>query len=138
MSPVEKQYPIVLFDGVCNYCNGLVNFVIRQDKKKKLRFAALQSGAGQKLLAQYKLPLSNFDSFIIIEKGKAYQRSTAALILYNKLPWWWKWTQLFWIFPRFIRDAGYNIIARNRYRWFGKKDQCMVPGPEVRDRFINE
>jgi predicted DCC family thiol-disulfide oxidoreductase YuxK len=136
MADQLKEHPIVLFDGVCNYCNGVVNFVIRQDKKKKLRFAALQSAAGQKLLAQYKLPQTNFDSFIIIEKGKAYQRSTAALILYNKLPWWWKWTQLFWILPRFIRDAGYNIIARNRYRWFGKKEQCMVPNADVRERFI--
>ena len=138
MADHPTEYPVVLFDGICNYCNALVNFLIRQDKKKKLRFAALQSAAGQRLLEQYGLPKDHFDSFIVINRGKAYQRSTAALILYNKLPWWWKWTQLFWIFPPFIRDAVYNIIARNRYRWFGKKDQCMVPGPEVRERFIVE
>ena len=128
--------PVILFDGVCNFCNGVINFIIKQDKHKKLRFAALQSEAGQQLLKQYHLPTENFDSFILIDKGKVYKSSTAGLKLYNQLPWYWKWTQLFWIFPPFIRDAVYNFIARNRYKWFGKKEQCMIPTADVRSRFL--
>ena len=130
------SHPIILFDGVCNYCNAMVNFIIGRDKKKVFRFAPLQSEAAQKILLQNHLPQINFDSFILVENDKIYQRSDAALRLYNKLPWYWKWTQIFWIFPKFIRDGVYNVIARNRYKWFGKKDQCMVPAPEVRERFL--
>ena len=128
--------PVILFDGVCNFCNGTVNFIIKQDKKKVFRFAALQSEAGQKLLEQYHLPKENFDSFIFIDNGKAYKSSSAGLKLYNKLSWHWKWTQLFWIVPKFIRDSIYNFIAKNRYKWFGKKEQCMIPTPDVRERFL--
>jgi predicted DCC family thiol-disulfide oxidoreductase YuxK len=128
--------PIILFDGVCNFCSSMVNFIIRQDKKRVFRFAALQSEAGQKLLEQYHLPREKFDSFFLIDNGKAYKSSTAGLRLYGRLPWYWKWTQIFWIVPRFLRDAVYNLIARNRYRWFGKKESCMVPTPEVRARFL--
>jgi predicted DCC family thiol-disulfide oxidoreductase YuxK len=129
-------HPVVLFDGVCNYCNAMVNFIIRRDKKKIFRFATLQSEAAQKLLRQFHLPQNNFDSFVLVENDKIFLRSDAALRLYNKLPWYWKWTQLFWIFPKFIRDGIYCIIAKNRYKWFGKKDQCMMPAPEVMERFL--
>jgi predicted DCC family thiol-disulfide oxidoreductase YuxK len=128
--------PIILFDGVCNFCNGMVNFIIRQDKKKVFRFAALQSETGQKLLEQYGLPKENFNSFFLVDNGKVYRSSTAGLRLYSRLPWYWKWTQVFWIVPRFLRDAVYNFIARNRYRWFGKKESCMVPTADVRSRFL--
>ena len=131
-----ENKPVILFDGVCNFCNGMVNFIIKQDKKSNFQFAALQSEAGQRLLEQFQLPQLKFDSFILIDKGKLYKSSTAGLKLYNHLPWYWKWTQLFWIIPRFIRDAAYNIIARNRYKWFGRKDQCMIPTEEVRSRFL--
>jgi predicted DCC family thiol-disulfide oxidoreductase YuxK len=131
-----ELHPTLLFDGICNYCNVMVNFIIRQDKKKVFRFTALQSDAGQKILNEFKLPQNNFDSFMLVENNKIYQRSDAALRLYNKLPWYWKWTQFFWIFPKFIRDGVYSVIARNRYKWFGKKDQCMVPAPEVKERFL--
>jgi predicted DCC family thiol-disulfide oxidoreductase YuxK len=128
--------PIILFDGVCNFCSGVVNFIIRQDKKKVFRFAALQSEAGQKMLVQYGLPKEKFDSFLLIDNGKVYKSSTAGLRLYSRLPWYWKWTQVFWIVPRFLRDAVYNFIARNRYRWFGKSESCMVPTADVRARFL--
>lgn len=128
--------PIILFDGVCNFCNSTVNFIIKQDKKNVFRFAALQSEAGQKLLDQYHLEKNNFDSFILIDKGKVYKSSTAGLKLYNRLSWYWKWTQVFWIVPRFIRNSVYNLIARNRYKWFGKKDACMLPSPDVKSRFL--
>jgi len=139
MSQQPQHTPtIVLFDGVCNYCNGLVNFLLRQDRNRKLRFAALQSAAGKRVLASHGLSLDYLDSFVLIDKGRALTRSTAALILYNRLPWYWKWTQIFWVFPRFIRDAVYNFFARNRYRWFGKREQCMVPSPEVKQRFLDD
>jgi predicted DCC family thiol-disulfide oxidoreductase YuxK len=124
------------FDGVCNFCNDAVNFIIRQDKKKIFRFAALQSEAGQKLLTTFHLPKENFTSFILIDEGKVYKGSTAGLRLYNKLPWFWKWTQVFWLVPKTIRDAIYQFIARNRYKWFGKKEACMIPTPDVRSRFL--
>ena len=131
-----EEHPVILFDGVCNFCNGVINFLMKQDKKNVFRFAALQSPAGQKLLSQYDLPKENFDSFILIDKGNVYKSSTAGLRLYNKLPWYWKWTQVFWIVPPFIRNAVYNYIARNRYRWFGKKDQCMVPTEAMRKKWL--
>lgn len=134
---MNYAHPVILFDGVCNYCNAMINFIIKQDKKKKYLFATLQSNAGQKILQQWHLPVDSFESFLILDKGKLYSKSTAALRLYNQLPWYWKWTQLFWIFPRFFRDGIYNIIAKNRYKWFGKKDECMVPTPELRERFLD-
>jgi len=115
----------------------MVNFIIRQDKREVFRFAALQSPTGQELMKQFQLP-DNFESFILIHEGKAYQKSTAALKLYNLLPLPWKWTQLFWIVPRRVRDAVYNFVARNRYKWFGKREQCMIPTPQLRRRFIDQ
>lgn len=128
--------PIILFDGVCNFCNAIINFVIRQDKKAILRFAALQSEAGQTILKRYGVDWKKNDSFVLIENGKVYDRSTAALKLSNRMRWYWQWTQLFWIFPKFLRDGIYDFIARNRYKWFGKKEECMVPTPEIRQRFL--
>lgn len=131
-----ENNPIILFDGVCNFCNGTVNFLLRQDKKKVFRFAALQSEAGQKLLAQYKLPTENFDTFLLLDEGKVYKRSAAALRVGNKLPWYWQWSQIFWLIPPFLRDGLYQLIAKNRYKWFGKKDSCMIPTPEMKNRFL--
>lgn len=128
--------PVILFDGVCNYCNAMVNFVIRQDKEQKFSFAPLQSSAGQKLLHRYNLSKS-FDSFVLLSNGKAYLRSSAAFRVLNQLPWYWKWTQFFWIVPPFIRNSVYDLIARNRYKWFGKKDSCMIPTPELKSRFLS-
>jgi predicted DCC family thiol-disulfide oxidoreductase YuxK len=128
--------PIILFDGICNFCNAMVNFIIRQDKKNVFLFCPLQSDSGKRLLEQYKIDWKANDSFVVIENGKAHQKSNAALRLYNKLPWFWKWTQIFWIIPKFIRDGVYNFIAKNRYRWFGKKEECMIPTKEVRAKFL--
>ena len=130
------EKPIILFDGVCNFCNGSVNFLIRQDKKNVFRFAALQSQTAQKLLAQYKKQKKGFESFVLMQDGKAYEKSSAALKVLKKLPWYWKWAQVFWIVPKFIRDGVYNLIAKNRYKWFGKKEECMIPMPELKSRFL--
>jgi predicted DCC family thiol-disulfide oxidoreductase YuxK len=128
--------PVVLFDGECIFCNGIVNFLLKQDKKKILRFASMQSAAGEKLLQQYGFPNKYLKSFVLIENGKAYKKSTAGLRLYGKLPWYWSWTQLFWIIPKQVRDVVYEFIASNRYKWFGKRDACLLPTPEVRSRFL--
>ncbi|HKH59258.1 MAG TPA: thiol-disulfide oxidoreductase DCC family protein [Flavitalea sp.] len=133
----DPRKPVILFDGVCNYCNSMVNFIIRQDKQKKFVFAPLQSASGQQLLQKHNLPFSDFDSFVLIDGQKAYLRSTASLNVLKKLPWYWKWTQVFWIVPPFLRDAVYNLVARNRYKWFGKRKTCMIPSPDVKARFLN-
>jgi predicted DCC family thiol-disulfide oxidoreductase YuxK len=129
--------PVILFDGVCNLCNGSVLYVIRHDKEGHYKFASLQSQAGQQFLRQYNLPLKDFDSFVLIEEGKIYTRSTAALKVAKKLSGMVKLLYGFIIVPAFIRDAVYNFISRNRYKWFGKKDSCMIPTPALKQRFLN-
>ncbi len=130
------DHPVILFDGVCNFCNGAVNFIIKRDKKRIFRYAPLQSATGQQLLQQHHLSPAHLDSFVLIYKGKAYKKTTAALYLYPQLGGIWKLMKLLWIFPPFIRNAGYDIIAANRYRWWGKKEACMIPSPEVRSLFL--
>ncbi|HYE55611.1 MAG TPA: thiol-disulfide oxidoreductase DCC family protein [Chitinophagaceae bacterium] len=132
---VDESTPVIFFDGVCNLCNRSVQFVIKHDKQAKFRFASLQSNAGQELLKQYHLPQTDFNSFILYDNGKIYTRSAAALLVAKELNGW-KWLAAFRIVPRFIRDAVYNVIARNRYRWFGKKDECMIPTPDLKARFL--
>jgi len=127
--------PVILFDGVCNFCNGAINFVIKQDKKAHFQFASLQSTCADQLLKPHGV-LKKFDSFVLIENNQVFQKSAAALKVMQRLPWYWQWTQVFWTVPKFIRDAVYDVIAKNRYRWFGKKDQCMIPTPEMRSRFL--
>ena len=128
--------PIILFDGVCNFCNTAINFVLKQDKKGIFRFAPLQSEVGQRLLQEYNLSTKEFDSFVLIDNGKVYKKSAASLRVMNKLPWYWKEAQLLRIIPTALRDAIYDFIAKNRYKWFGKKEQCMIPTPEMRNRFL--
>ena len=132
-----KQQPTILFDGVCNFCNSAVNFVIKRDKKKTIVFAPLQTTAGQVLLQQYNLPADDMQSFVFIDNGKAYTRSTAALKVCPYLRRLWPLCYVFIIVPKFIRDGIYNWIAKNRYKWFGVRDQCMIPTPEVKARFLN-
>jgi len=128
--------PTILFDGVCNFCNGTVNFVIKRDKKFLLKFAALQSEAGQQLLKQFNLPSNVFNSFIFIEDGNVYTQSTAALKVCKYLTALWPLLYGFIIVPKFIRNGIYKWIAKNRYKWFGKREQCMMPTPQLRDRFL--
>ncbi len=132
-----KQQPVILFDGVCNFCNGAVNFVIKRDKKALIQFAPLQSEKGRLYLRQFGLPEADMKSFIFIEDGKAFTRSTAALKVCRHLGAAWPLCYGFIIIPKFIRDGLYNWIAKNRYKWFGTKDQCMIPTPEVRKRFLS-
>ena len=132
-----NEHPIILFDGVCNFCNGAVNFVIKRNAKKNIRFAAIQSDAGRELLAKYDLPLNKMLSFVFIEKGIAYVRSGAALRVCRHLNTLWPLCFGFIIVPWFIRDGIYNWIARNRYKWFGTRSECIVPSAEIKARFIS-
>jgi predicted DCC family thiol-disulfide oxidoreductase YuxK len=127
---------VLLFDGVCNLCNGVVQFLIRQDKKGILKFASLQSDAAAQLLHGHG-DLKKLTSVVLVENGQRFQKSNAVLKVVRYLPWYWQWAQVFWIVPRFIRDGIYDWIARNRYQWFGKQDTCMMPTPELKERFLN-
>lgn len=127
---------IVLFDGVCNFCNGLVNFIIDNDKKDKFRFAAQQSETGQKLLNLYSIHISSSDTFYLIENKKIYSRSTGILRMFKLLPWYLSWLYVFIIIPKFIRDFLYDLIAKNRYKFFGKRETCIVPSQEIKDKFL--
>jgi len=127
--------PVILFDGVCNLCTGSVQFILKRDKEKKFLFASLQSDYGQKLLTQFALPTNSFNSFILYQDEKIYTRSTAALKMFQQLRGW-QWVKSFWVVPKFIRDAVYNLIANNRYKWFGKKNECWLPTPELKARFL--
>ena len=132
------QEPIILFDGVCNFCNRAVNFVIKRDKASVLKFATLQSDVSQKLLATDHLPANDLRSFVFIENNKIYTRSTAALRVCRYLNGLWPLMYGFIIVPKFIRDGIYNLISKNRYQWFGKKEECMIPTSGIRARFLNE
>ena len=128
---------IILFDGVCNFCNDSVNFIIKNDKKNYFKFAPLQSEIGEKLLAEHQIDREKTDSVIVVENEKAYTHSTAALRIAKNLGGIWSFAYAFIIVPKFIRDAAYNLIARNRYKWFGKKDACMMPTPEIKAKFLS-
>ena len=130
--------PIILFDGVCNFCSSAVNFVIKRDKKSILKFATLQSNVSHQLLATRQLPANDLKSFVFIENNKIYTRSTAALKVCRYLNGLWPMMYGFIIVPKFIRDGIYNWISKKRYQWFGKKEECMIPTPGVKDRFLNE
>jgi predicted DCC family thiol-disulfide oxidoreductase YuxK len=132
---ISTDKGIILFDGVCNYCNTMVNFSLKRDKKNFLLFAPLQSDAGLALREKYGVSPS-VDSFIYIEKEKAYLYSTAALKVCKHLSGAWPILAVFFIIPPFIRDGIYKWIARNRYKWFGKKESCMIPSPAVRAKFL--
>jgi predicted DCC family thiol-disulfide oxidoreductase YuxK len=135
---LENQKPLlILFDGVCNLCNGIVQFIIKRDPHARFRFASLQSAAGQLHLKRFGLDPDVLHSVILIDGDNVYERSDAALLIAKHLGPPWKLLAGFNIFPKFLRDAGYNLVARNRYRIFGKKDQCMIPTPELKARFLD-
>jgi predicted DCC family thiol-disulfide oxidoreductase YuxK len=132
-----KEQPVILFDGVCNFCNSAVNFVLKKDKKKTILFCPLQTATGQKLLQQYSLPVNEMQSFVFIENGQAYTRSTASLKVCRHLRGAWPLLYGLIIVPKFIRDGIYNWIAKNRYKWFGMRQECRIPTPDIKARFLN-
>jgi predicted DCC family thiol-disulfide oxidoreductase YuxK len=133
---VTESHSIILFDGVCNFCNSSVNFLIDRDPNGRFRFGALQSEEGLAVLREHGLPVDYFDSIVMIEEGRVWVASDAVLRATRHMPGLWPVLGVFWIIPRPIRDAVYNWIARNRYRWFGKRESCRIPTPEYRARFL--
>ncbi len=128
---------LVLFDGVCNLCNASVQFLLRQDTAEKFLFASLQSNTGQKTLAQYGLDSATIQSVVLIHHDQAYTKSSAALRLAWILGGVWSLAYIFIIVPKFLRDAVYDVVARNRYRWFGKSDTCWLPTAALKARFLD-
>jgi predicted DCC family thiol-disulfide oxidoreductase YuxK len=135
-APDPAAHPIVLFDGVCNLCHGAVRFLLEHDKNARLRFASLQSDVGRALLAEHDLDADALDTIVFVDAAGAHVRSDAALRIVRVLGPPWSWLRVLAVLPRPLLDATYDFVARNRYRWFGKKDACPMPRPELQDRFI--
>jgi predicted DCC family thiol-disulfide oxidoreductase YuxK len=128
---------LVLFDGVCNLCNGFVPFVIARDPRRRFQFGALQSAAAQRVLALHEAPPPQSETILLVEDGRLLTRSTAALHILRRLSFPWPLAAVFLAVPRPLRDAIYALVAKRRYRWFGRREQCMVPTPELRSRFLD-
>ena len=136
--PIENEHPIVLFDGVCNLCNASVTFIIDRDPTANFRFASLQSDYGKELLAGAGMPVGEEQpgSVVLVEGDRVYVRSTAALRIARQLTGPWTMLYAFMAIPSAWRDLAYRFIARNRYRWFGRREACRVPTTELRARFL--
>ena len=133
--PKNKQ--LVLFDGVCNFCNSSVLKIIKKDKKNIFLFASLQSEIGEEITTHFNINTKKLDSIILVEsKTKFYSKSSAALKIINHFGGLWKLFSISWILPVSFRDFFYDYIAKNRYKWFGKKESCMIPTPEIKSKFI--
>jgi predicted DCC family thiol-disulfide oxidoreductase YuxK len=128
---------MVIFDGYCNFCSRSVLFIIRRDKKRYFKFAASQTRKGEEILDRYRLGELARHSMVLIEQGKVYHKSTAAMRITRHLTGVWWVLYVFMIIPRKLRDFIYDLMARNRYRVFGMRDRCFIPGPEIRDRFLS-
>lgn len=134
--PLYMDHPVIFFDGFCNLCNGAVQFIIKHDRKDVFRLAALQSDAASKYLKEKNIGGVAADSIVLFEHGKVYTRSTAALRIARRLGAAWPALYAFILVPAFIRDFIYDYIARNRYKVWGKRDSCMLPGPDTERKFL--
>jgi predicted DCC family thiol-disulfide oxidoreductase YuxK len=134
---VYVDRPIVLFDGVCKFCDASVNFLIDHDRAGRLRFAALQSQAGQDLLRRFGLRQYDFDTAVLVEGERFSTRSTAVLRIASYLPPPFRYFAALLLLPAFLRDPAYNLLIGNRYRWFGRYDACRIPTPELKARFLD-
>lgn len=133
--PNDKK--IILFDGVCNLCNSSVQYVIQRDKKDEFRFVALQSELGQKIIKHIGIANTNIDSIILYLPGIAYYyKSSAVIEIAKSLQGFFNYGMLFRLLPNALRDVVYDYIARNRYKWYGKKESCMIPTPELKAKFL--
>ncbi|MCB0835833.1 MAG: thiol-disulfide oxidoreductase DCC family protein [Bacteroidetes bacterium] len=127
---------IIIFDGVCNFCNASVDFIMKRDKQKRFKFTANQNEAGKEILSKENIDTEDVGTIYLLDEGKLYKESTAALRIARHLTFPWNLAYGFVVVPRFLRDPVYQLIARNRYKWFGKKDSCRLPSPEEAARFI--
>lgn len=137
MKATEIHNPILLFDGYCNFCNSSVQFILKREKHQQLVFASLQSNTGKELLKQYNIDASKIDSLVLIDNNKAYIKSSAAIRLSKYLKGLYPLAQVFLIIPPFVRNVVYDYIARNRYKWFGKTESCMIPDQSIANRFLS-
>ncbi|WP_025740402.1 thiol-disulfide oxidoreductase DCC family protein [Aquimarina pacifica] len=136
---LEGDKKIILFDGVCNLCNSSINFIIKRDKNSVFRYASLQSDIGMRLIAERNIDTSKLDSILLIEGEGVYSyKSTAALKIARQLSGIYPFLSVNLLLPKFFRDWIYDIIAKNRYKWFGKKDSCMIPTPELKALFLDQ
>lgn len=138
-SPYPLEVPekiIVLFDGVCNLCNGAVQFIIRRDSTSKIRFASLQSDFGRQQLIRFGYSPDNLYTILVIDRDRLYEKSDAIFRIVSQLDAPWKWMKVFKILPRFIRDGAYDLISRSRYKIFGRHDSCMIPDESLKARFL--
>jgi predicted DCC family thiol-disulfide oxidoreductase YuxK len=133
---MANEHPIVLFDGVCNLCNRSVQFIIQRDPEGRFRFASLQSGLGEELRARLRIDPRAVDSIVLVEGDRWYKESEAALRIARGMSGAWKALWALRLIPRPVRDGAYRILARNRYRWFGRQETCWLPTPELRERFL--
>lgn len=134
--PEADDHPVILFDGVCNLCEGFVQFVIRRDPDAIFRFAPLQSEVGEELLAGCEWDSGQLDSVVLVENGQCYHKSSAVIRSAMYIGWPYRLIGPTRVLPRRLRDAAYDLVADRRYRWFGKKDQCMRPTPDIQSRFL--
>jgi predicted DCC family thiol-disulfide oxidoreductase YuxK len=134
---VKPESSIILFDGVCSLCEGVVRFVAPRDPAGRFHFAPLQSAAGRALLERHHLPPEALDTFVVIEGSRCLTRSDAAVAVAAGLVAPWSWLRWLRLVPVGLRDRVYGVVVRNRYRWFGRRESCMVPGPELRERFLD-
>ena len=130
--------PILLFDGHCNFCNAWVRLIVNRDNAKKIMFAPLQSPVGRKMLEEHQIDVNYADSLVFFEEEGFSVSSSAALRIFSYLDGWERYLQLLAIVPRPLRDAFYHFMAKYRYKWFGRSEQCMIPTPELRERFLTE
>jgi predicted DCC family thiol-disulfide oxidoreductase YuxK len=133
----DIRNPVILFDGVCNLCSSTVQFIIKRDKKNRFLFASLQSEFGESLLRRFNLSTTNFKSFLLYKDGQLYTKSTGALMVVRHLSGAWGLLYSLILVPRFLRNAVYDFVAGNRYKWFGKKEACWVPSPALKAKFLN-
>lgn len=130
------KQPLILFDGMCNLCSSSVQFIIKRDKKKQFYFTSIQSHLGQQIIQYFQLDFTKAESVLLLEKNNIFIESTAALKIANQLSGFWPIFYSFIIIPSFIRNSIYQLIARNRYKWFGKKESCWIPTKEIISRFL--
>lgn len=133
----HDHHPVLLFDGVCNLCHGTVQWILKRDRRARFRFAALESQAGQALLRDAGFTGPTPESVVVIDQGEVYLHSSAALHVTRYLGFPWRLLRVFVLIPPPLRNAVYRWVARNRYRWFGKKDACPMPTPETMARFLD-
>ncbi len=134
---LRSDNPVVLYDGVCNLCNGAVRFIIARDREGVFRFAALQSEVGRALANECGLDRDKLDTVALVDEGSCFIRSDAAIRIASRLPGMWPALRVLRVVPRPLRDWGYDLVARNRYRLFGREDACQLPDQHIRDRFLD-